>query len=982
VSAAVVIGVGSAHGDDAFGPAVARRVAEALRLAGVTPDEVRVRSRAGDPARLIEDWDGAGLAVVVDAVRTAAQPGRLTVLETVDERDLGHDAHRAGSHGMGVGTAAALAATLDRLPHRLSLVGVTTTGGARPEAPMSAEVAGAVAAATETVLRLLGRELPAVRAMTVRRRLQVTGVVQGVGFRPYVHALATRLGLGGTVGNDEHGVHIEVEGTPSAVAEFTVRLPRDAPFPARVDEWSTRDDPPCGTVLFRVAPSTSGQTVSTVSALAPVLVPALAPPDVAVCPACLAETQDPTGRRFRYPFTSCAQCGPRFSMITALPYDRIRTSMAAFPMCPDCRAEYEDPADRRFHAQSLACPACGPRLSWEDSDPSDGAVTPLESRRGTGEQALAAAQETLRTGGVVAVKGLGGYHLACDARNRGAVERLRARKARAGKPFALMARDESVAAALVELDESALAALRSPTRPIVVAPRRPHAAASADVCTAVAPGSDTLGVMLPYTPLHHLLLHTGPGGRAVPDTLVMTSGNLSDEPIAYDDADARTRLADIVDGFLTHDRPITVPCDDSVVRSGPFVPSRDPLPVRRSRGYAPLPVALAAPIPPVLAVGAELKNTLCLAAGRHAWLSQHIGDLSSVETLEALTAAAAHLAELYGVTPGVLACDAHPDYLGSRWARQHAQHHGLHLDRVQHHHAHVASLLAESGADAAERIIGVAFDGTGYGTDGAAWGGEFLLASLTGFTRAAHLSYVPLPGGDAAVRRPYRMALSHLSASGLPWDPDLAPVIACPPDEAAVLTQQIRTGLNCVPTSSMGRLFDAVSSLLGVRHVIGYEAQAAIELEALAGTTACLLRRDWGFAIDHGDDRPLRIDSAPVIRGLVDSLRRGHDPAAVALAFHDAVAEMIATVCARLAARTGLTTVGLSGGVFANVALLNLATAALSARGLTVLTHRLVPPNDGGLSLGQAAVAGVRAGAPAGTVAPPQPDGKTDRTRG
>ena len=755
----------------------------------------------------------------------------------------------------------------------------------------------------------------------VRRRIRVGGVVQGVGFRPFVHRVATELGLAGFVGNDTEGVFIEAEGDAPRVARFEARLVEEAPPLARI--FSLEGAPVALRFEdgFRIVDSQGAGAVGT-----------FVSPDVAVCGDCLSELFDPADRRGRYPFINCTNCGPRFTITLRLPYDRPNTTMRHFAMCAACASEYHDPADRRFHAQPVACADCGPRL-W------------FEARSGTVEgtdDAIAAAQQALARGDVVAIKGLGGYHLACDASSGEAVETLRRRKARVDKPLAVMVGDLAAARALAHVSDHEAALLNSPERPIVLLARRQGTA----LAEPVAPRNPHIGILLPYTPLHHLLFHPVPGSTApVPSMLVMTSGNLTDEPICYEDADAHRRLGPIADSWLVHDRPIHVPCDDSVVRAD----GGHELPIRRSRGYAPLPVRLPFEVTPLLATGGELKNTFCLADGRHAWVSQHIGDMGSLETLSAFERSARQFDEMYQVGPQRLATDAHPGYVTRLWADQHADGRPA---VVQHHHAHLAAVMAEHGVPAGERVIGFAFDGTGYGPDGAIWGGEVLVAGYDGFERAAHLRYVPLVGGDATVRKPYRAALAHLWAADIEWSDDLAPVRAAAPAELRALRHQLENRVHTVPTSSMGRLFDAVSSLLGVRHTATYEAQAAIELEWIA-TGHVDKARLYQFAVDRDE-----IDAAPLWRAMVDDARHGCPVEAMAAGFHVAVALLIAEVADRLRQRSGIERIALSGGVFQNVLLLRLARAALATRRLDVLTHHVVPTNDGGLALGQAAVAG------------------------
>ncbi|MEU9026837.1 carbamoyltransferase HypF [Streptomyces sp. NPDC048383] len=784
-----------------------------------------------------------------------------------------------------------------------------------------------------------------------RRRITVRGVVQGVGFRPYVYTRATGLGLAGHVTNTPEGVVAEVEGAAEAVLRFCERLAADAPPLAVVDAVDHCAVPLAGGSGFSIVASHTGGPART-----------LVSPDVATCADCLAELADPTDRRHRHPFITCTHCGPRFTIVTGLPYDRAHTTMAGFPMCADCAREYADPADRRFHAQPVACPACGPRLRLLSGRPVQ-EVTDVDP--------VAGARRLLAEGAVLAVKGLGGYHLACDAGHAGAVAELRRRKDRGGKPFALMARELADVERLAHVGPEERSLLTGAVRPIVLLRRRPGATGVAE---GVAPGSPDLGVMLPYTPLHHLLLGL-PGDPAGLRLLVMTSGNLSGEPIVTDDAEALERLAALADAWLTHDRPIHVPCDDSVVR----VCEGEQLTVRRSRGWAPLPVTLPVEVPASLAVGGDLKNAFCLGEGRRAWLSAHIGDMDDLATQYAFAGARRQLESVTGVRPVLFAADRHPGYRSGRWAREHAD--GRPLVLVQHHHAHVASAMAEHGLDGGRRVIGVAFDGTGYGDDGAVWGGEVLLADYAGFTRFAHLGYVPLPGADAAVRRPYRMALAHLWAAGLDRAPDLPCTAACPPDELRVLERQLERGLNCVPTSSMGRLFDAVSSLAGVRHLAGYEAQAAIELEGAALEAGTGYGRGYAFGLcppAAAGAGPVVADPAPVLAAVVADVRAGTAGPVIAARFHAGVAALVGTLCGLARDRHGLDTVALTGGVFANTLLSAACAHDLRGRGFTVLRHHRVPPNDGGLALGQLVVAGA-AGAARATDHPQQGEAHVPR---
>lgn len=764
--------------------------------------------------------------------------------------------------------------------------------------------------------------------LRVRRRFEVHGLVQGVGFRPFVYVTAAELALAGSVTNTSAGVIAEVEGSAAAVAEFSRRLRSNPPPLAVVESIHESDASTRGGTKFTIDDSSPGVSESRT----------LASPDIATCDDCLSELADPTDRRHRHPFITCTNCGPRFTIITDLPYDRATTTMADFDMCSDCRKEYDDPADRRFHAQPIACCNCGPQLELI-----------RHSRTATrGEEALRAARVLLVEGRIVAVKGLGGYHLACDARNVEAVAELRRRKQRGGKPFAVMVADIGVARRLVSMTEDDEQLLTGIRRPIVILPRG-GSHGEGGVADAVAPESPSLGLMLPYTPLHVLLFGLD-GDEPGPDALVMTSGNLSGEPIVTDDGDALEKLSPFVDAWLRHDRKIHVPCDDSVTR----MVNAAELPIRRSRGYAPLPIALPFEVNPTLAVGADLKNTCALAKGRYAWVSQHIGDMDDLSTLDTLTRTEGHLELLTGVQPEILVADLHPGYRSSRWAHGHAD--GRPVRTVQHHHAHIASVMGEHGLGVDEKVIGFAFDGTGYGTDGAVWGGEVLVVGYGSFCRVAHLRYVPLAGGDASILRPYRMALAHLYAAGVPWDERLPPVRACPAGERSVLAHQFDTGFGCVPTSSMGRLFDAVASLAGVRELADYEAQAAIELESLALSAPAPVASAPRYAFDIkelGSDEPVIADPGPVISAVASDVLAGKPISLVALRFHSAVSDLIANLAEHCRERTGLERVALGGGVFQNALLLDKAQHALTGRGFTVLRPRLLPPNDGGIALGQ-----------------------------
>ncbi|MDQ3311379.1 MAG: carbamoyltransferase HypF [Actinomycetota bacterium] len=737
----------------------------------------------------------------------------------------------------------------------------------------------------------------------VRRRLIVRGIVQGVGFRPHVHQLADELGLAGFVTNTPDGVVVEIEGSAADVASFTDAVAERAPPLAVIESVEQHEVPATGTGTgsgpgsgrFEIQASVAGAAATLVS------------PDVGTCDACRADVAEAGDRRHGYAFTNCTNCGPRYSIVTTIPYDRANTTMAGFEMCAECRAEYEDVRNRRFHAQPVCCPACGPRLSATINE-------------------IAAA---LRDGEIVAVKGLGGYHLAVLASSEPAVARLRARKHREAKPFALMAGDLDAVNSLCVLDDAERELLASPARPIVVLCARPDGV----VALSVAPGLHELGVMLPYTPLHHLLLD------AVGEPIVLTSGNVADEPIAYRDDDASTRLTPIADRVLSHDRPIQIRVEDSVVR----IVDGAPYPLRRSRGYAPSPISVPWDAPrPVLACGAELKSTIALARDRHVFVSHHLGDLKNHEAYRSFREAIEHVGRLFEIAPAVIAHDLHPDYLSTSYALDLAEELGVESVAVQHHHAHIVSCLADNGHEGP--VIGVAFDGMGYGADGTAWGGEILVADLASFERVGHLAPVPLPGGDAATDQPWRMSASYLEILGRADTHRLDQ-----PRWDDVVTM-IRAGISCPPTTSAGRLFDAVAATIGVRDVIAYEGQAAIELEASADPTA---QGRYEMTLDVTlDDTVMR--GADLVAAAVDDLEAGVDRGAIAMRFHRGLAAGIAQACARVRERRGLDTVALSGGVFANTTLLTEVTRLLRAGGLDVLRHRQVPCNDGGISLGQA----------------------------
>ena len=746
----------------------------------------------------------------------------------------------------------------------------------------------------------------------VRHAIRVRGTVQGVGFRPTVYRIAISNGLAGSVRNDADGVWIEIEGEPETAERFPEQLRAEAPALARIDSVEVTPLAPVGEHDFKVVAS-DRQAAGT----------ARIPADSATCEACLAELFDPTDRRHRYPFINCTDCGPRYTIVREVPYDRACTTMSAFALCPECRGEYENPASRRFHAEPNACPRCGPRLTFTVG----GEPGP------TGEEALRAALLELRAGRIVAVKGLGGFFLAVDPTNEHAVARLRLRKRRPHKPFALMARDLGVVEAIARVGEVERALLRSKASPIVLLRRAENGAGEHGprVAPSVAPGLRELGVMLPYTPLHHLLLAELP-------LLVMTSGNLSEEPIARENAEALERLRGVADAFLLHDREIHARADDSVVRVIGGVGQ----PVRRSRGYVPEALPLPVEGPPLLAVGGELKNALCFTRAGEAHLSPHIGDLETPETFAFFREVIERYARLLSVEPRAVAHDLHPDYHATRWALAS----GLRRVAVQHHHAHIASCLAEHGK--VGPVIGVAFDGTGCGPGGELWGGEILIADLGGFERFLHLRPIALAGGEAAIREPWRLALAALLDAGVPPE-GLVPIA---PARLTAVRQLIEKGVGAPRATGAGRWFDAVSALCRVRDEISYEGQAAIELEAMSSDE---VGRLYPFAVE-----PPAIDLRPMVRGIAADLRECVPMALIAARFHETLAVIVLEAARRAREARGLTQVALSGGCFQNRILLERSAALLAEDGFEVLTHRQVPANDGGLALGQAAVASFR----------------------
>ena len=748
------------------------------------------------------------------------------------------------------------------------------------------------------------------RVSFARRGMRVRGTVQGVGMRPAVCRLARQAKLGGYVRNDSEGVWIEVEGDPRSLAGFAESLRRGAPALARIESIEVVEVAPRGEREFHVLESAAGEVTR-----------AVVPADSATCDACLAELLDPGNRRFRYPFINCVDCGPRFTIVRDVPYDRRRTTMSAFAMCEACLAEYHDPGNRRFHAEANACADCGPRVSLAERGQ---AVA-------SGDQAMRVAATRLGVGAIVAVKGLGGYQLAVDARDEDAVARLRARKRRPHKPFALMVRDLATARMLVRLEPAAREALLAPARPIVLVARANGAA----VASSVAPGLDELGVMLPATPLHHLLLRDGPS------VLVMTSGNLAEEPIARDEVEAE-RLASLADLQLRHDRPIHTRADDSVVR----VVAGENQVVRRARGFVPVPISMGTDAPCVLAVGPHLKSTVCVTRGGDAFVSQHIGDLDSLEAREFFAEAIAKLSKLLGVVPQVVAHDLHPEYASTRWALDA----GIPRIAVQHHHAHVASCMAEHART--DAVIGVAFDGTGCSPQGELWGGEFLLADRARFWRLGHLRPIAMAGGEAAVREPWRLGVAALRDAGVP--PDVLGGVQA--GRLSTVLRMLEQRVSILEATGAGRWFDAVAAIVGLRQTVSYEGQAAIELEALARGAGL----PYPFVVADAPGTPFAVDLRPTIRAIADDVRDRVSAAQVSARFHATLAAAVVEGCRRVRAAHDVHVVVLTGGCFQNRLLTEQARDGLAAEGFDVLLHRLVPPNDGGVSLGQAVVAARR----------------------
>lgn len=774
-------------------------------------------------------------------------------------------------------------------------------------------------------------------------RIHITGIVQGVGFRPFVFNQAIQKGLTGWVCNTSAGVDIEVNGEPGDITIFIQTLKSDAPPLARIDSFEVHQIPIKHYDTFEIIHS---QAVS--DAFQPIS------PDICICPDCLKELFDPEDRRYHYPFINCTNCGPRLTIIKDIPYDRPNTTMRDFEMCPDCKAEYTDPTNRRFHAQPIACPVCGPQV-WLEFPINEQKRQNEKITRGS--DAILAAQQLLIEGKVVAIKGLGGFHLACDATNPKAVAELRRRKLRVDKPFALMMSDIGAIEAHCSINDSERQLLESRERPIVIVARKE----ASSIALEVAPKQNTLGVMLPYTPLHYLLFASQHGKKSLTrlfkpshmPPLVMTSGNISEEPIAINNNEAQERLSGLADAFLMHDRPIRTRCDDSVIRTY----QEESFPLRRSRGYAPFPVYLSSESPQLLATGGELKNTFCIVRDRYAFLSHHIGDMENYETYQSFQDSIAQYESLFRVKPEAIAYDLHPNYLTSRYAIDRAEHEGLPSFGIQHHHAHIVSCMAEHSLPSNQPVIGIAFDGTGYGEDGAIWGGEVLLADYRGFKRLSHLKYIPLPGGDTAIRKPARIALAYLWAGKLDWDAQLQPVSALCAEELSILKSQLKLKINTPLTSSMGRFFDAVASICGVRQIVNYEAQAAIEFEALADLDE---NGEYNFILEpdgNQNGESSQIDPSPLIEEVINNMNDGVAISKISARFHNSIARMVYTVCDQIRRDYGVNQVVLSGGVWQNLTLLRRTYDLLTSENFNVYIHHQVPTNDGGLALGQAVIA-------------------------
>lgn len=770
-----------------------------------------------------------------------------------------------------------------------------------------------------------------------RLRLNVSGVVQGVGFRPFVFAAAEKFGLKGFVGNESRGVFIEIEGDEKSLNEFQCLLNKNCPPLSHITKIDSTEIEIKNSEKFEIFESESEVEDFT-----------LISPDISVCEDCLQEFFDENDRRFRYPFINCTNCGPRFTITKEIPYDRPNTTMRDFKMCAECLHEYENPHDRRFHAQPNACEKCGPRVWFVEAE-----IFKTESvgdRRNENEQAIRETQNALKNGQIVAIKGIGGFHLACDAKNDEAIEILRTRKGRVDKPFAVMCKDLETAEKFVEINDAERELLTSKERPIALLKKKKDT----EISDLIAPGNQFLGVMLPYSPIHFLLFENKI------ETLVMTSGNFSNEPIVKNNDEALEKLSKLADAFLFHDREIYVQCDDSVMRIFNAETEKQTqmanrksqiLPIRRSRGYAPFPVELPFEIPEILAVGGELKATFCLTRENFAFMSQHIGDMENLETLASFERSFEQMKNLFRVEPKIFACDKHPNYLSSNWARTNAEKFGAKLIEVQHHHAHIASVMAENGLEKDEKVIGFAFDGTGFGDDGAIWGGEVFFGGFEHFERIAHLEYFPLAGGDFSVKNVYRIALTLLRESEIDWSNKFDCVEFATETERKILSKQLENDLNIVRTSSFGRFFDAVASLANVRHRATYEAQAAIEFEAILDEN-----EDDFYKFDLSEDS-VTIGWKNLIRSVAEDVLKNENPAKISAKFHNAVARLIVDLSYRFRESYNINKIALSGGCFQNAALLKKSLKLLVEKDFEVFTHRKVPPNDGGLALGQAVLA-------------------------
>jgi len=751
----------------------------------------------------------------------------------------------------------------------------------------------------------------------VARKIQIKGIVQGVGFRPFVYSLAISNNITGWVRNSSKGVEIEINGNEIQVNNFISELTTSPPPLSRIDEFQVKDIETNNYQEFKIVASNSieGEFI-------PIS------PDFSICNDCLRELFNPDDHRFRYPFINCTNCGSRFTIIKDIPYDRPKTTMAEFPMCDYCHDEYMNPLNRRYHAQPVACPNCGPQVSLIVDN------TTIAS----GEDAIQISRKMISEGKILAIKGLGGYHLACDAKNYQSVENLRSRKKRSDKPFALMAFSLNTINEYCLVSESEKIILESKERPIVLLQRRNLDKLS----PLLAPGQKTLGFMLPYTPLHYLLLEQG---SDIPDVWVMTSGNISDEPIAYKDKEAMERLSKIADGFLINNREIHMRVDDSVTR----VFKDLVYPIRRARAYAPNPIILDHHLPQILATGAELKNTFCLSRDNYAFVSHHIGDLENYETLNSYQEAIEHYQKLFRIKPEIIARDLHPDYLSTRYATQRAEHDNIPIVSVQHHHAHLAACLADNNWDKDEQVIGLCYDGTGYGTDGAIWGGEILVGNYEQYIRNYHLKYVPLPGGDISVKIPSRMALSYLLTNNIEWENAIPAVDSLCMEDKTVLDIQLRKAINSPMTSSMGRLFDAVSSLIGIRHRVTYEGQAAIEMEALVDPD----ETEWySISFENG-----LIDPKSMFEEIIKDIYNSVSIPKIAARFHNSIVQVSHQICNQIRTEKNINTIALSGGVWQNKVLLENTINTLKKDRFEVLIHRNVPTNDGGISLGQTLIA-------------------------